>query len=367
MMKNKQCALIVGLAIATLLSGGILFAQDGLSSETAGFAQKITGALADLGSSDEAKKIAAIDQLGQLGATAAVDKSGVVDALAAQLQSSSPVVQAHAAHALGQMGAKAKPASEALIALVGSDDETLRREAVRALAKIRPGPKRTVPALARLLADGSPTVRTSALHALAEVGAPAVPMLIEALGNDKTDYWAMLVLAELGPDAKDAIPALVEQLSSNRAENRREALICLGKIGPASASAIPALEKLLDARRGDAVLGVAFVLGSIGPEAKKAADRLKPYVADPDQLTRMTCAWAIAKTNPNNKMLVRRATKILAESLRSKQPRVRLAAVRGLASLRPGPAIAMPAIREALMNADKETLDSGLEALASMG
>ncbi len=370
-MKKKRCTLIVEVAVVSLLSGGMLFAQNELPSQTADSSadsiKKITSLLAELDSNDEAEKIAAIDKLGHLGATTPGEGSGAVDALVGQLGSGSAMVKAHAAHALGEIGPTARGASEALISLVGSDNETLRREAVRALAKIRPGPKVVVPALARLLEDGSAAVRTSALHAITEVGRPAVPMLIEALGNEKTDYWAMLVLAELGSDAKDAVPALIGQLSSRREENRREALICLGKIGPAAAASIGAIEKLLRARRGEVVLGVAYALGSIGPHAKKAAERLKPYAADPDQLTRLTCAWAIARTNPDNKALVRRATKILAESLRSKNPRVRMAAVRGLASLRPGPKIAMPAIREALLGADKETLSAALDALASLG
>ncbi|MBN2294212.1 MAG: HEAT repeat domain-containing protein, partial [Pirellulales bacterium] len=86
-----------------------------------------------------------------------------------------------------------------------------------------------------------------------------------------------------------------------------------------------------------------------------------------DQLTRLACAWALARANPQNKVLKIRATKILAESLRSKKPAVRLAAVRGLASLRPGPGIAIPAIRKALSGADEETLNAALDALAQLG
>ncbi|MEA1950615.1 MAG: HEAT repeat domain-containing protein [Planctomycetota bacterium] len=368
MTKKNRCALIVAVAVVTLFSGGILLAQDGSADKNADCpARKIAKLLSDIDSNVEAKKIAAIDTLGHLAAKAPGKLSDVIDALVGQLESDSAQIQAHAAHALGQIGPQAKAAGVALVSLVVSENETLRREAVRALAKIRPGPKVVVPALAKLLADGSGAVRTSALHAIAEVGPPAVPMLIEALGNEKTDYWAMLVLAELGPEAKDAVPALTEQLSSERTENCREAMICLGKIGPASASAIPALEKLLGAKRGEAVLGVAYVLGSIGPEAKKAADCLKPYAADSDPLTRLACAWALARTNPGNKVLLLKATKVLAESLRSKKPQVRLAAVRGLASLKPGPGIAIPAIRKALAGADPDTLNAALDALASLG
>ncbi len=370
MFNAKRGGLILIITAAALFSGNVLLAEDGGSGQSvpAGNASAdVTSLLQDLNSDSEAKRIAAIDQLGHMGTKASAAESGIVEALTKQLEEGSAESQAHAAHALGRIGEPARPAAEALVALVGSKNETLRREAVRALANIRPGAKIVGPALERLLEDGSPAVRVSALHALTEFGEEAVPLLVEALKNDKMDYWAMLALAELGPQAKAAVGPLTEKLASQRPEIRREALICLGKIGPDAAPAIPVLEKLLDDERGDAVLGVAYVLGSIGPAAQKSAERLKPYAADPDQMTRLACAWALARTNPKDKILLRRAADILAESLRSRDPAVRAAAVRGLASLKAGPAIVIPAIREAIADGDKETMDAVLEALASLG
>ena len=364
---NKHCFVFAAIAIILSFGGGAIIAEDTLSGKSEASGPNILPLVRDVQSDEAAKQIAAIDRLGSMGPQAAANDSGAVEALQNLLAGPSATVQAHAAHALGQIGPPARPAAKALVLLVGSKNETVRREAVRALAKIKPDPKLVLNALAGLLEDGNPMVRTSALHAITEFGEPAVPFLIKALQNEKTGYWAMLALAELGPQAKAAVKPLAEKLSSDDPAVRREALICLGKIGPASAAAIPALEKLLDEKRGDAVLGVAFALGCIGPEAKQAADRLKPYMADPDPLARLACAWALARTNPQNKVLMRRAIKILAESLRSKQPAVRAAAVRGLVSLRPGRAAIIPAIRDSLRGADTETMNATMEALASLG
>ena len=241
MLKTNRCGLIVGvIAAAALFSESLLLADDGSTAKNGGSAVSVSLLIQDLNSDSQPKRIAAIDRLGSMGPKAAAGESGAVEALQKQLKlkSSSAMVQAHAAHALGQIGAAARPAAEALVSLVGSSDETVRREAVRALAKIKPGAKLVLPILARLLGDASPAVRTNALQALTEFGEPAVPLLIKALDDEKTDYWAMLVLAELGPQAKAAVPALIKKLSSQQPEIRHEALIALGKIGPAAAPAV---------------------------------------------------------------------------------------------------------------------------------
>ena len=126
------------------------------------------------------------------------------------------MVRAHAAHALGEIGAPARPAVPALVMLVKDSDATVRRQAVHAIMRIHPGPKVTVPLAIKLLEDSDPGVRLRVLNAISEVGAKAVPGLIEALKHEKATYWACLVLRDIGPAAKDAVPALTETLQDPR-------------------------------------------------------------------------------------------------------------------------------------------------------
>ena len=57
----------------------------------------------------------------------------------------------------------------------------------------------------------------------------------------------MTALGKIGPEAKDAVPVLVELLSLKRGDPWREqslrgkAMVALGKMGPAAAEAIPEL------------------------------------------------------------------------------------------------------------------------------
>ncbi len=139
---------------------------------------------------------------------------------------------------MGEIGTPAKPAVPALVELAKDPDETVRRQVVKAVMKIRPGPQVMVPLCVKLLEDSDPGVRIRILHAIAEAGPKAVPGLIVALKNEKAAYWACLVLREIGPAAKDAVPALVDKLQDPRPEIRREAILALAAMGDAATAAV---------------------------------------------------------------------------------------------------------------------------------
>ena len=126
----------------------------------------------------------------------------------------SAVVRAHAAHAIGHLGPAALPVIAELAPLVADADATVRRTAIRTWARIHPAPAVSIPLLEKVLKEADPTVRAEALEIMAEIGKPAVPALIQALGHEKTVYWACLVLGEIGPDAAEGAPALAEALAS---------------------------------------------------------------------------------------------------------------------------------------------------------
>ena len=143
-------------------------------------------------------------------------------------------MRAHAAHALGEIGSPAKPAVPALADLVKDPDETVRRQAVRAVLHIRPGPQVTIPLCVKLLRGFGPGGAGPHPQRDFRVGPPAVPGLIAALKNDKAAYWACLVLRDMGPAAKDAVPALTEKLQDPLPEIRREAILALAAMEEAA-------------------------------------------------------------------------------------------------------------------------------------
>jgi HEAT repeat protein len=312
--------------------------------------------------------LAAIDALGQRGG--AID--GAIPALIEQLGDDSALVRGHAAHALGEIGSAAKPAAEALAKLLFDKDQDLatRREALEAYRKIAPGPEVSMPLFSKLLEEADDEVRVWVMHALAEEGKAAVPPLIRALKHEKLAYWACLVLAEIGPDAQEAVPALVELFQSHeQPEVCREAVLALAAIGPGAADAVPDLTRVLEDE--DTLLDgpAVFALGSIGPKAKAAQDQVRKLADDEasPRFLETVCLWALARMNPDDQELVREVVPRLVEALTAPEPRLRAAAARALVDLDPDSEIARPVLAKALEEASPEALNDMLDALASLG
>lgn len=319
-----------------------------------------------LKSGDEAARLAAIDALAERGAKV----KGAVRALAGQLRDDSPAIRAHAAHALGQIGSRAKRAAGPLAKLVFDKDPVVRREAINAYRLIRPGPEVSIPLFTKLFEEADPELRIHVMSAMAEQGKEAVPPLTKALANEKATYWACLVLAEIGPDAQEAVPALVEVLNTDeRPEVRREAAIAIAAVGPGAASAVPALANAMEEDRELMGGPAAYALGAIGTKAKAAAEKVARLADDPKSppFLRTVCLWALARMNPDDQQLVRKVVPRLVDALKSPQPRLRAAAARALIDLDPDPEIARPLIKKAMEEASPEVLDDILDAVAALG
>lgn len=312
-------------------------------------------------SADNDARIRAIDEIGARGEKAADS----VESLVAMLKDDCVKVRAHAAYALGEIGAPARSAVPALVTMLKDSDKTVRRQAVKAIMRIHPGPKVTVPLAIELLKDSDPAVRMNVLEAISEVGAPAVPALVEALKNDATTYWACLVLREIGPDAKDALPALVERLKDPRPDIRREIVLTLGAM---EKSAIPALEHICAALNDPHTCTAAtFALGRIGRIPTDCEPTVRANVKSDDKLLSTTSLWALARVHPEDKQIRREATQQLIARLKDADPFVRVAAARALAELPPAPEITAPIWEKALQDADETTVHYALDALASLG
>src|SRR5205085_4604058 len=84
---------------------------------------------------------------------------------------------------------------------------------------------------------------------------------------------AATALGQIGPAAREAVPALTPLLRDPDGDVRSAAFQALGRIGPAAAAAVPALvEALADpARRGPAAEALAAIGPAAVPELRKAA------------------------------------------------------------------------------------------------
>src|SRR5205823_299713 len=98
---------------------------------------------------------------------------------------------------------------------------------------------------------------------------------IDCFRNEKTERevrWnAALALGEIGPAARDAVPALIAALKAKDDSDSWAAAAALGGIGPAAKAAVPALHKLVKERQ---CVASAKALGRIGPAARAAVPDL---------------------------------------------------------------------------------------------
>ena len=121
------------------------------------------------------------------------------------------------------------PAVPALIQALGDDSNAVRRAAAEALGKL--GDPQAIPALIKALGDYWYDVRRAAAEALGKLGDPqAIPALIQALGDDefRVRRAAAEALVKIGTPA---VPALIQALGNNDREVRRAAAEALGKLG----------------------------------------------------------------------------------------------------------------------------------------
>jgi HEAT repeat protein len=145
--------------------------------------------------------------------------------------------------------------------------------------------------------DVHPTV--IAVNRLGEMG-PAAKEAIPALARlmrkkDRAGWYLGRAASALSRIGEDAIPALTATLKEKRRELREEAVLALGRIGPAAArkEVLAALEDALKEKdirvRGAAVRAV----GQMGPGAGRLAPRLRTLLRDPEDDIRMDIALSL--------------------------------------------------------------------------
>jgi HEAT repeat protein len=123
------------------------------------------------------------------------------------------------------------------------------------------------------LQSGPPMMRERAVVALCELGEPAVPPLVGAIGDQDFNVrtLAIFCLGRMGPKAKDAVPALVRTLEDRDWIVRRYAAGALGTLEAAAAGAAPNLARAAVEDASPEVRQTAkSALVRLGPEAREA-------------------------------------------------------------------------------------------------
>jgi HEAT repeat protein len=224
----------------------------------------------------------------------------VISALLQVLQQQDPE-ESRVARVFGQIGAPAKAAVPALTELLKARDPETRIRAALALWRIDHRADESVPVLAAELKNQAASRAGSASSPLGHFGQPLrthpTPLCQEAAD----------ALAEIGPAAKAALPALTEALRHRHlASNRPSYALALLRIDrPAAKAAVPALIEVLS-RKAQAVYlpeqaapairkQAASVLGQMGGEARPAIPTLTEALQDTDAGVRQEAAKALGE------------------------------------------------------------------------
>jgi HEAT repeat protein len=332
--------------------------------------------------------------------------------------------------ALGSVGPRARDAVPFLIQTLAGKDQAPHGAAAKALGRIGPGAAAAVPALQTALREREP-IGASELREVGLAG-PNSGMIcvnclfLEANRWSPSDPWefslsesfdgaipsdvrsqAAYALAQIGPAARDAIPALRAALRtrssavfplvyalwsvSGRADwvvpelvdllgesdtPGEEVFMLLARMGPAAQDAVPGLRHYLaDGSRCvfmDPTPSAIQTLGWIGPRARPAIPDLEKLLRSESAERRKSAAlalWRIAGT-------ARQAVPVLVKALQGKQPSpsasgktaevypwVRAQAAEALGLIGAEAREAIPALREALHDPDRDLRIAAAAAL----
>jgi HEAT repeat protein len=314
-----------------------------------------------LASPDAKTRGAAARELWRRGAEAAP----AVPALAKVLHDSDPLVRAYAARAIGATGTADRAAATALSQLLLDPDRRVSASAAEALKALLPDPQLIGDAALQALSEDHEQTLDSLIETLVAGGERSVPILIEALEAKKYRYWAALILAELGPVAAPALPALVRALQDERPEVKLQALVALGEIGEPAQSALPAIRSFLTP---ETPLGLqyaaAFALANVGTAQSLPA--LAALTKSDDPFLKAIAVWGRARLD-NSPATMHETVDVLVESLQSKDPRVRQVAARAIAELHPDRELLDEKLFAALADADPTVRANVADAIASLG
>ncbi|MBI4663671.1 MAG: HEAT repeat domain-containing protein [Verrucomicrobia bacterium] len=205
-------------------------------------------------------------------------------------------VRENALSALREFGEEARPALPAVLKSARSDPGWLCRVfAMNAVVAIG----HDEPAVASLFAVLLRDPATADAAAMAPYNAATFPSntlayFLPALRNrTKPPYNQLLALSVAGPEAREAVPLIVEALKNPQLHGN--AVSAIQRIGPDAAPAVPVLIPLLEMPGSRLLVGVCEALMNIGPNAADALPALRKLMAHDDAVVRVLAAAAVAK------------------------------------------------------------------------
>jgi len=113
-------------------------------------------------------------------------------------------------------------------------------------------------------------------------------------------YAAINAVGKIGPEARDAIPVLIETIRQTRNHDRKTLLACNYALLAMGKEMVPYMISLLKDDDWEMRRGAAWILGKAGPEAKNALPALTEALNDSNPAVRTKAAEALKKVKGGN-------------------------------------------------------------------
>ncbi|MBI3462390.1 MAG: HEAT repeat domain-containing protein [Planctomycetes bacterium] len=260
---------------------------------------------------------------------------------------------AYAMHLIVQKTGVEAPPVETLVEALKDEDGRVRLYCALALDQMGPKAKEAVPALIELLNDvgGDFSAAYHAREALEKIGEPAIPALIKALRHEKI------------PVREQAAALLVQLIRRDRSRD---------EFARRHEQMVPAFIEALKDKDGRVRMTVASGLAALGPSARAAIPALIETLADqsppqkymsrkgPPPEAGPQAAKALAQFGEE-------AVPQLIQALENENPKVRAGAARVLGLIGDKAKAAEPTLIEALDDTDHEVRVSAATALSQIG
>jgi HEAT repeat protein len=205
-----------------------------------------------------------------------------------------------AAEILSRIGPEAHGAALALVGKLDDPDPFVRKVAAEALGKIKDARPEVLTAMVAKLSTDERDLVIGPLSRFGAAAEPATRALIAIVKNDslgdRTRWEAIQTLGEIGPGARDAIPALIDALKDRDDDVREHAAESLGDIG--AIEAVPQLTMALADESPEVRRDAVRSLGQLGPAAKPALAAIEKLLGDKNENVRGAAKSALRRIDP---------------------------------------------------------------------
>jgi HEAT repeat protein len=296
------------------------------------------------------------------------------------LKSKHALTRQRSAEILGRVRRADPDVLSALADALDDHDESVRHTASEAITAVAP-----VPYLMKLCKDKHPNVRVGALAALdfhVESNEQAVTIFVDAM-KDEVPLVRRTALCTLGgliardrthSRAKALLPTVIAALKDQDRDMRpgqvsvaELAIVIISRLGPEAKEATPALMAALQSQDFFMRAEAMSALGAIGPGAKAAVPLIIAALRAkdaPDQqrrkATRAAGVWALGQIQPD----AADAVPVLLQALgKGEDDEVRKSAAAALGNIGPPAQTAIPSLEEALHDSNKDIAVAAADAL----